>query len=105
LADFGLLSKETNSINTLYLFKMVPYIDPKSFEDKNYDLDEKSDVYSIGVLLWQISSGRKPFKDEGYNAKLASTILNGKREGTISGTPPGYSELYKGNDIYLKSNN
>ncbi|PKC13680.1 kinase-like protein [Rhizophagus irregularis] len=95
LADFGLLSKVSSSINTLYLFKMVPYIDPKSFEDNNYDLNKKSDVYSIGMLLWQISSGRKPFHSESYNLKLASTIIRGRREDATFGTPFGYSKLYE----------
>ena len=52
---------------------MVPYIDPKSFNNQNntcnnsenYKLNKKSDVYSVGVLMWQISSGRRPFYAEG----------------------------------------
>ena len=46
------------------IFGVVPYVDPKSFNnqfngDKSeyYKLNKKSDVYSIGVLMWQISSG------------------------------------------------
>jgi hypothetical protein len=51
---------------------MIPYIDPKSFirqrsKDNRigmYSLNEKSDVYSVGVLLWEISSGNLPFEKE-----------------------------------------
>jgi len=61
-------------------------------------LNKKSDVYSVGVLLWQISSGRKPFcsKDVNYGICLTLAILNGKREEVIEGTPVEYSNLYKG---------
>ena len=47
---------------------MIPYADPKCFnndkdQSENYEPNEKSDVYSIGVLLWQVSSGRQPFRE------------------------------------------
>jgi serine/threonine protein kinase len=72
-------------------------VDPKSFDDKeNYKLNKKSDVYSIGVLLWQISSGYRPFRDVDYGPSLMLSILNGKREKNIDGTPIEYSNLYTG---------
>ena len=75
---------------------VIPYIDPKRLNNQNYELNEKSDVYSIGVLMWQISSGRKPFCDVEYDARLTLDILNGKREEIAIKTPAGYSNLYKG---------
>ena len=58
---------------------MIPYIDPKKLNNQNYKLNKKSDVYSIGVLMWQISSGCEPFKNKGfdYSACLIIFILNG----------------------------
>ena len=65
-------------------------------QSKNYKLNKKSDVYSIGVLLWQISSGRQPFCGE-YDLGLALAILkNGTRETFIEGTPIEYSALCEG---------
>ncbi|CAB5342308.1 unnamed protein product [Rhizophagus irregularis] len=58
------------------------------------DNDKTSNVYSFGILLWQISSGYRPFRDEGYNVKLILDILSGKREKIIDGTPEEYSKLY-----------
>ncbi|CAB4417904.1 unnamed protein product [Rhizophagus irregularis] len=95
LADFG-LSKEIpeTSSNTLQLLSIVPYADPRSFNTQNFQLDKTSNVYSIGILLWQISSGYRPFRDEGYNVKLILDIVSGKREKIIDGTPEEYSKLY-----------
>jgi len=96
LADFGLSRKiaETSS----HVFGIIPYVDPKCFNNRsqNYKLNKKSDVYSIGVLMWQISSGRKPFISKNYDVGLVLDILNGKRETIIDGTPINYSNLYRG---------
>jgi hypothetical protein len=61
-------------------------------------LNKKSDVYSIGVLMWQISSGCRPFSEnhEYDDPYLYLAIQNGKRENVIEGTPFEYSILYKG---------
>jgi serine/threonine protein kinase len=38
--------------------------------DPKYSLNKKSDVYSVGVLLWEISSGHPPFEGESYDISL-----------------------------------
>jgi len=100
LADFGLSGEIAGvSINTKKMFGVIPYMDPKSFcDNQNYKLNKQSDIYSVGVLMWQISSGRQPFyaKNADY-VRLTLAIINGKREEIIYGTPNEYSCLYKGN--------
>jgi len=82
------------------MFGVLSYIDPKGLRNKNYKLNKKSDVYSIEVLMWQISSGYQPFSangsDNNYDASLILSIINGKREEIIDGTPIKYSSLYTG---------
>lgn len=99
LADFGLSRKTSEaSIYLKDVYGVLPYVDPKCLDDQSYAITTKSDIYSIGVLLWQLSSGRRPFYDEDtqYDVCLAINIKNGKRENIIEGTPPEYSNLYKG---------
>ena len=102
LADFGLSKKIAEaSSNTSKIFGVIPYVDPKSLSNsenqgQNYRLNKKSDVYSIGVLIWQISSGQKPFKGKDYDVILAIAIYHGLREEIIEGTPDEYSNLYIG---------
>jgi serine/threonine protein kinase len=87
------------------LFGVVPYVDPKIFNRRRsindqttqiYSLNEKSDIYSVGVLLWEISSGKPPFYVEGeqYDVGLALEILQGLRETVFPGTPENYVEIY-----------
>src|ERR1044071_8747721 len=105
LADFGLSKKIAEaSSNTSKIHGIIPYIDPKSLynnenRNQNYKLNKKSDVYSIGVLMWQISSGYEPFKNKGYDydIRLVIAIHDGLREEVINGTPVKYSNLYTGN--------
>lgn len=35
---------------------MIGYIDPQILKNANYKRNTKSDIYSVGVLLWEISS-------------------------------------------------
>ncbi|GBB88497.1 hypothetical protein RclHR1_15000001 [Rhizophagus clarus] len=56
LADFGLsrrIEDVTNQKSSLY--GVIPYVDPERLKNSSYKYNEKSDVYSIGVLLWEIS--------------------------------------------------
>ncbi len=82
----------------------MSYVDPKGLECKKsspYRLNKKSDVYSIGVLLWELSSGKKPFVDTKYDEFLAMKIVKGLRKSVIDGIPEKYSDLYKGKRIFF----
>ena len=99
LADFG-LSKEIEEVSKSHSksFDMISYIDPKKFKvEQSYPLNKKSDVYSIGVLLWEISSGKPLFEGES-GVSLSMRILRGLREKIIPNTFVDYSKLYTGRD-------
>ena len=105
LADFGLSRRIAEVSNTPgEIFGMLPYIDPQHFkqqtnnDNKNYryQANKKSDVYSVGVILWEISSGRKPFESyDNVSKALMIALSNGERETPISNTPIDYIKIYK----------
>ncbi|GBC22178.2 kinase-like domain-containing protein [Rhizophagus irregularis DAOM 181602=DAOM 197198] len=97
LTDFGLSKRIEESSNIQpKLHEKVTYIDPKIFNQVQiYSLNKKSDIYSIGILFWEISSGRPPFCNEPCDDNnLAIRILHGLREAPISDTPEDYIKLY-----------
>ena len=73
---------------------MIPYYDPQLF--KGQKANKKSDVYSVGVLLWEISSGKVPFDsyDDSIPAVTLYKISEGKRESPVPGTPVDYINIY-----------
>ncbi|CAB4388514.1 unnamed protein product [Rhizophagus irregularis] len=105
LSDFGLSKRiELSSNAQSNLLGTIPYVDPKGFserrENKNStqisSLNEKSDIYSVGVLFWEISSGHPPFYTEGgqYDIDLALEISQGLGEKPIPNTPDDYIKVY-----------
>ncbi|CAB4413983.1 unnamed protein product [Rhizophagus irregularis] len=98
LADFGLSKRiEETSNSQSKTFGIIPYTDPKIFNRSTttlYVLNNKSDVYSIGILLWEISSGQPPFHDIPYDVGLALSILQGLRETPIPNTSIDYIKIY-----------
>ncbi|GES93389.1 kinase-like domain-containing protein [Rhizophagus clarus] len=99
LSDFGLSKRvEETSNSQSKTFGLIPYTDPKSFNENIkplYLLNKKSDIYSIGVLLWELSSGHPPFHDRTpYGVCLAISISQGHRETPIPETSEGYIKIY-----------
>ena len=69
----------------------LPYIAPEVLVGKEYTF--KSDIYSIGMLMWEISSGRPPFANHKHDYDLVLNIVKGIRPKIIPGTPLKYKTL------------
>ncbi|GES72839.1 kinase-like domain-containing protein [Rhizophagus clarus] len=97
LADFGLSRRAGVSSSVKDIFGKVPYVDPQCLKNLTSKNDKKSDVYSVGVLLWEISSGKEPFASSDSSCNqiaLTLHILDGKRETPIRNTPIDYINIY-----------
>ncbi|CAG8837496.1 26088_t:CDS:2, partial [Gigaspora margarita] len=59
ITDFG-ISRQINTDTTIHhgIFGRIPYIEPRLLRQLDYPYDKRSDIYSFGVLMWEISSGR-----------------------------------------------
>ena len=56
---------------------------------------KKSDIYSFGIIMWEHTTGKKPFHDREHNHCLISDILKGERPQITNDTPEFYAELMK----------
>ncbi|GBC33835.2 kinase-like domain-containing protein [Rhizophagus irregularis DAOM 181602=DAOM 197198] len=100
ITDFGAskqLSESTsNSANsTANGLGMPEYNEPQLFKIINYKKDKKSDIFSLGVLLWEISSGRPPFPGYPRNVLGSHISYHNLRENPIYGNPQEYQQLYQ----------
>src|SRR6266516_3569747 len=75
------------------IYGNLPYIAPEVIAGKK--TTKESDVYSIGMLMWEISSGKSPFSNYENDYYLATNIINGIRPKIVSGTPLEYESLMK----------
>jgi non-specific serine/threonine protein kinase len=75
ILDFGLaklkgvskLTKESCTLGTIY------YISPEQLQGK--EVDHRSDIWSLGVVLYELFTGEVPFKAE-YESAVIYSILN-----------------------------
>ncbi|RIA86655.1 kinase-like domain-containing protein [Glomus cerebriforme] len=99
LTNFGILEHLITNFSTSSSYdelsiKNIPYVDPQLLLDETYKKDTRSDIYSFGVIMWEISSGFPPYKSVLQKNDLISNILKNKREIIIPNTPKVYSDLY-----------
>ncbi|RIB27627.1 kinase-like domain-containing protein [Gigaspora rosea] len=89
IADFG-LARELNCISSSSNIIGVPaYFDAMCLLQK-LKPDKKSDIYSLGVIMWELTSGKPPFNKESL-AEIIFKIVHGDREVAI----PNYVTLYQ----------
>ncbi|RHZ57826.1 hypothetical protein Glove_383g10 [Diversispora epigaea] len=90
LGDLGLcrLANETSSSGA---YGVLPFIAPEVLN--KYQYSQASDIYSVGIIMWIISTGKIPFANRAYNAELSVDILNGLRPKISDNIPQCYAEL------------
>ncbi|EXX68705.1 Cla4p [Rhizophagus irregularis DAOM 197198w] len=89
ISDLGFCGPADKSSKCIY--GNLPYIAPEIINGKEYTF--KSDIYSIAMLMWEISSQQPPFINHEHDYDLAMNIINGIRPRIVSGTPVEYKNL------------
>ncbi|GLI63324.1 hypothetical protein VaNZ11_006240 [Volvox africanus] len=74
LADFG-LSRLRNSVLITKNPEVgtAPYIAPEAFESKNFTITDRVDVYALGIMMWEMLSGRRPWT--GHNMVVIAIVV------------------------------
>jgi len=95
ILDFGLaklkgvssLTKESSTLGTIH------YMSPEQAMGK--DIDQRSDIWSLGVVIYELLSGQLPFRGE-YDQAVIYSILNeelGKISALVRGIPEEYDRI------------
>ncbi|PKC10295.1 kinase-like protein [Rhizophagus irregularis] len=95
LADFGRSSETGKGCDNTEVWGVMPYVDPTMLDQTvPYKLNEKSDIYCLGFLFWELTSRTSPFDGLGdYDITLK--ILSGVREEPVPNTNVKFIELYQ----------
>ncbi len=74
ITDFGLARIKTGFSMSLSVAGTPLYMSPEAWKG---EYDRRSDIYSIGVILYEMLSGRLPYEGESFE-QLRQKILHGK---------------------------
>ncbi|HSN88428.1 MAG TPA: serine/threonine-protein kinase, partial [Thermoanaerobaculia bacterium] len=93
ILDFGIArlahaeeeSRETGLTQAGGVVGTMPYMSPEQFQGR--PADQRSDLFSLGVILYEMATGQRPFQGKGQLATMASILYD---------TPPPPSTLVPG---------
>ncbi|CAG8532021.1 8247_t:CDS:2 [Paraglomus occultum] len=94
ITDFGLSNVLKQAISKSSDKGALAYKDPLFLVNTSYQLDKKSDIFSLGVIFWEISSGEVPCSGHTEMNYIVTYRRNGFRDLTFPGTPEEYFKLY-----------
>ena len=96
ISDFGLsqpADKSTESKKSKEIYGVLPYMAPEVLRGKPYT--KAADVYSFGIIMWEMTSGIPAFNDFSHDFYLSLSICEGLRPNIVRGTEFEYVELMK----------
>ncbi|EXX64935.1 polo kinase CDC5 [Rhizophagus irregularis DAOM 197198w] len=89
ISDLGFCGPADKPSTSIY--GNLPYIAPEVINGKGYTF--RSDIYSIAMLMWEISFGQPPFMNYEHDYILAINIIDGIRPKILSEIPLKYKSL------------
>jgi serine/threonine protein kinase len=91
ISDFGLSGPANEQKSDDKVYGVMPYIAPEVLNGEPYT--SSADIYSVGVIMAELSSGKPPFYNKKHDLNLAFDICNGLRPEFGKGAPEFFKKL------------
>ncbi|CAB5380281.1 unnamed protein product [Rhizophagus irregularis] len=93
ISDMGLCGEVSNT-DKMKIYGVMPFVAPEVLRGKPYN--QAADIYSFGMIMYYIATGRQPFANCAHDNVLALNICNGIRpEINEQEAPKFYIDLMK----------
>ena len=91
ICDLG-LSQSVNSRQQYSTIQgVLPFTAPEVFHTRKFT--QKSDIYSFGIIMYLIATGKPPFSDRQFDRSLVRDIMAGLRPMMPDSAPEKYKKL------------
>ncbi|RGB38511.1 kinase-like domain-containing protein [Rhizophagus diaphanus] len=94
ISDMGLCGDVSTNTDQSNIYGVIPYVAPEVLKGELYT--QAADVYSFGMIMYFVATGKQPFADCAHDEFLVLNICNGNRpEVNIQEAPKCYIDLMK----------
>ncbi|RGB23928.1 kinase-like domain-containing protein [Rhizophagus diaphanus] len=87
VSDMGLCG-EVDNIDETKIYGVMPYVAPEVLRGKPYT--QAADIYSFGMIMYFVATGRQPFGNRAHDYDLALDICKGARPEISEPEAPRY---------------
>ncbi|GER48111.1 kinase family protein [Striga asiatica] len=88
VGDFGLSKIKRNTLVSGGVRGTLPWMAPELLNGSSNEVSEKVDVFSFGIVLWEILTGEEPYASMHYGAIIGGIVGLLRAEPGLVGLPP-----------------